>query len=352
VALDRKLVDGLMSRQSFRDYMIDLVGEDEAGGEFSSIDFRSYLLAMRRSRPPAFADGNIGVIVASGQIVDGEAPPGMIGGDTLAELVHQAAVDDTIKAVVLRVDSPGGSMFASEVVLDEIEAFKATGKPFVVSMGSLAASGGYYISLLADEIWADDSTITGSIGVGAVIPTVNRSLEALGLHVDGLGTTKLSGQLRLDRPLGEDVRSLIDQGVHDAYRIFVGKVAEARKMGFEQAESIARGRVWIGSDAKELGLVDGLGDLSAAVAAAAGRAGLEADYEPRFVEPELSLPERLLQEYTVRLLGNLGRAGLRLPSLSASPLQRLVVAGERQLARLEAWNDPRGIYLYCECSAP
>lgn len=348
-ALDRKLVDGLMSRQEFRDYMITLVGEDDAGGEYRSIDFRSYLMAIRRTSPPDFTKDGIGIIVASGQIVDGEAPPGSVGGDTLAALIHQATYDDSIKAVVLRVDSPGGSMFASEVILDELEDLKASGKPLVVSMGSLAASGGYYISLLADEIWADDSTITGSIGVGAIIPTVDRGLASLGIHVDGIGTTDLAGQLRLDRPLGAEARDLLDQSVQDAYRIFVGKVADARKMDFERADEIARGRVWIGSDAKELGLVDTLGDLDGAIEAAATRAGLKPDdYAVRYVEPELSLPEQLLQQYAIRFVGNLARFGLQAPRAS-SPLATLLDAGEQRLQALGAWNDPRGLYFLCEC---
>jgi protease-4 len=267
--------------------------------------------------------------------------------------IRQAAVDDSVKAVVLRVDSPGGSMFASEVVLDEIADLKAAGKPLVVSMGSLAASGGYYISMLADEIWASDSTITGSIGVGAIVPTVDRTLGALGVHVDGIGTTALAGQMRLDRPLGADARRILDQSVQEAYRIFVGKVAEARGMEFAQADEIARGRVWIGSDAHELGLVDTLGDLPDAIDAAARRAGLEPDaYGIRYVEPEMSLAARLLRDYSTRLLANAARAGIRLPGAEAAPLRGLLRAGARQLAALERLNDPRGLYLLCDCAAP
>jgi protease-4 len=348
-ALDRHLVDGLMSRQEFREHMIGIVGpaaDDE--NDFSSIDYRSYLTATRQGRPPSLSRDKIGVIMASGQIVDGDAPPGEVGGDTLADLVRQAAADDAVKAVVLRVDSPGGSMFASEVVFDELQALKATGKPLVVSMGTLAASGGYYISMLADEIWAEESTITGSIGVGALVPTVNRGLGALGIHVDGIGTTKLSGQLQLDRPLGDDARELLQQTVEDAYRIFVGKVAEARNMEYERADEIARGRVWIGSDARQLGLVDTLGDLPGAIQAAAKLAGLEADaYGVQDIEPELSVPQQLLQEYGVRVLRNVARLGL--PSRGPAPFARLLAVGERELQSLAALNDPRGLYYLCSC---
>jgi protease-4 len=330
--------------------MIELVGESaDDDTDYSSIDYRSYLDATRHAQPPKLSQDNVGVIVASGQIVDGDAEPGEVGGDSLADLIHQAAIDDSIKAVVLRVDSPGGSMFASEVIYDEIQALKDTGKPFVVSMGTLAASGGYYISVLADEIWAEESTITGSIGVGALVPTVNRGLGALGIHVDGIGTTKLAGQLRIDRPLGDDARQLLQQTVDDAYRIFVSKVAEGRKMSFEQADQIARGRVWIGTDAKRLGLVDEIGDLPGAIQSAAGRAGLEAgSYGIQNVEPELSIPQQILRDYAARVVVNLDRMGVHLPS----PLRRLLASGERELRALAAFNDPRGLYSLCSCVMP
>jgi protease-4 len=351
LALDRRLVDELMDRQKFREYMVAIVGEaDGDDTDYSQIDYRSYLNATRRVKPPEFDKANVGVIVAAGQIVDGEAPPGAVGGDTLSELIRQAAEDESVKAVVLRVDSPGGSMFASEVVLDELRALQSAGKPLVVSMGSLAASGGYYISMFADEIWASESTITGSIGVGALVPTFDRGLDALGIHVDGIGTTRLAGQMRLDRPLGEEARQILDSVVRDAYRIFVSQVADARKMEFAEADEIARGRVWIGSDAQQLGLVDTLGDLGGAIEAAARRANLEADaYGVRYIEPDLSWPERLFRDYAVRLLGNLARAGIRLPSATNSPLRELLAAGERELASWQALNDPRGLYYLCSC---
>jgi protease-4 len=349
VALESGLVDKLMSRQEFRDHMIGVVGEMEGEeSEFSQIDYRSYLSASRKTPAMDFSTDQVGVIVASGQIVDGQAPPGTIGGDSLAALVQQAAADDAIKAVVLRVDSPGGSMFASEVVLDELRALQDAGKPLVVSMGTLAASGGYYISMFADEIWASESTITGSIGVGALVPTFDRGLDALGIHVDGIGTTELSGQLRLDRPLGEDARRILDSSVQDAYRIFVDRVAEAREMEFSQADEIARGRVWIGSDAQQLGLVDTLGDLSGAIDAAAGLAGLETGaYGVQYLEPELPLLAQLLRDYAIRATHKLAATGLRLNRNRA--LDGLLAASERQWTALRDFNDPRGLYYLCGC---
>ena len=353
-AADQKLVDGLMSRQQFRDYMVGLVGESkDEKADFSSIDFRAYLNATRRGKVSGVRSENVGVIVASGVITDGEAPPGAVGGDSLAALVREAAVDDSIKAVVLRVDSPGGSMFASEVVFDELQALKADGKPLIVSMGSVAASGGYYISMLADEIWASEATITGSIGVGAIIPTVNRGLESLGIHVDGIGTTNLSGQLRLDRPLGREARAFLDQSVREAYRVFVTKVSESRKLTFERADEIARGRVWIGADAHQLGLVDTLGDLPGAIDAAAGRAGLKpGEYGIKYIEPELSIAQRIALQLAARGARVLGNFGLHTGASRASLLHRILGTTERQLMEFASLNDPRGLYVRCWCEAP
>ncbi len=354
VAVNRGLVDELMSRQQFREHMTELVGEDDGQTDagYNAIDWRSYLAVVQRTKSPTMGGDRVGVIVAAGQIVDGEAAPGEIGGDTLAALLRQAALDEGIRAVVLRVDSPGGSMFASEVVRAEIDSLKATGKPLVVSMGSLAASGGYYISMPADEIWASEATITGSIGVGALVPTVDRGLAALGIHVDGIGTTALAGQARLDRPLGAEARNILEQSVQDAYRIFIGHVAEARDMDPARVDEIARGRVWIGTDARELGLVDALGDLPAALAAAAQRASLaEGSYTIEYVEPELSLFEQLVRQYGVRILGNFARLGLRW-SAESSPAQELLRAAGDGWQELAALNDPRGLYYLCNCATP
>lgn len=353
-AMAAGLVDKLMGRPEFEAYMAELVGEsDVEDGTFSAIDFRSYLraTALEAKLKDIYPD-NVAVIVASGEIVDGEAPPGTVGGDTLAAEIRQARFDDSIAAVVLRVDSPGGSMFASEVVFDELAALKAEGKPLVASMASVAASGGYYISMPADEIWSSATTITGSIGVGALVPTVQRSLDALGVHVDGFGTTRMSGQLRFDRPLGDDARRVLTTSVEDAYRVFVGKVAEARQLSPEEAEKLAQGRVWIGSDAEELKLVDHLGGLDEAVRSAAQRAGLaEGKYGRVYLEPAMTLRERLAAELgarAVRLIGALGLwpEGNLLPRGWLREATRTLDAQVRLLSRL---NDPRGLYYHCFC---
>jgi protease-4 len=353
-ALDARLVDRLMTRPEFDEYLAGIVGPGEADdGSYSAIDFQDYLAATALERKLAEPHArNVAIIVASGEIVDGEAPPGTVGGDTLAWQIRESSMDDSISAVVLRIDSPGGSMFASQVINDELELLKAAGKPLVASMSSVAASGGYYIAMPADEIWASSSTITGSIGVGALLPTVQRGLEQLGIHVDGFGTTRLAGQLRLDRPLGEDARRVLTASVEDAYRIFVGQVATARDMTAERADSIARGRVWIGADGKELGLVDSLGGLDDAVRAAASRAGLdEGSYGRTYIEPELSFSQQLAAEFIMRTVRVLTALGLRDPEVVPSTLLRRVVRSiDREIKALTALNDPRSLYYHCFCS--
>jgi len=351
-ALDAGLIDRVMSRPEVEDYLRELVGDSQWNDSYSAIDFRAYARATGlegKLREPRAE--NVGIIVASGEIVDGEAPPGTIGGDTLAAEIRNARLDDSVRAVVLRIDSPGGSMFASELIFDEIRALRDSGKPVVASMSSVAASGGYYIAMLADEILASDTTITGSIGVGALFPTVQRTLDKLGVHVDGFGTTGLAGQLRLDRPLGDDARRILTASVSDAYRIFVDKVATARGMPFEQAESVARGRVWTGADARDRGLVDRIGGLDEAIEAAAERAGLEAGrYGRKFLKPDQSMLQRLVTSIGVGGVRLMQRLGVGLPGVrSGSVLNGVIAAAEREMRRLSHFNDPRGIYYHCLC---
>lgn len=351
VALEAGLVNELSGRLGFDNYMADLVGEGQNGEfGFSAIGHADYLRALR----PGVAVNqpqNVGVIVASGQIVDGDSQPGVVGGDTLAALIGAAAVDDTVDAVVLRVDSPGGSMFASEVVFEALHGLKATGKPLVASMSSTAASGGYYIAMPADEIWADASTITGSIGVGALLPTFQRSLAEIGVRTDGFGTTRLSGQASLVMGLGPDARRILQASVEEAYRQFLDRVAASRDMSFERADNLARGRVWVGTDAFELGLVDGIGGLDEAVTIAAERAGLEAgEYGVRYIRQELGFRERLALS-----MAPAGRAVLtwfgvkQTESLSVGTFRQVVKRLGEDLRSLTWFNDPRDIYYHCFC---
>lgn len=354
MAFDAGLVDFLGDRRAFIERAIEIAGPSESDDErFSGIDVGSYLAAMRADRLLERKEAKVGILVASGQIVDGEAPRGVVGGDTLAGLVDHIVDDDSIKALVLRVDSPGGSMFASEVVFAELQRLKLAGKPLIVSMSSTAASGGYYISMPADEIWAGESTITGSIGVGAFVATFQRVLGSIGVTVDGFGTTPLAGQLRLDRELGDEARQILQLGVEEAYRVFIGKVATSRDMSAERTENLARGRVWIGSDALELGLVDRLGTLNDAIASAAKLAGLEeSDYDVEFVEPALTLRERIALQLAVYARALAPDEVLSLRGIANTWLGNMSGAIERDLGWLASLNDPRSLYYHCFCQLP
>jgi protease IV len=351
-ALDYGLVDELLPRDAMRERIRELTGEpvteDRQKDDYTAIDFQDYVEAMRRSHPPPSRRDKIAVIVASGTILDGKQPPGSIGGDSLTELIRHARADKDVKALVLRVDSGGGSAFASDVILRELEVFQQTKRPLVVSMGSVAASGGYWISMSADEIWASPATLTGSIGVGATAPTFQNTLEHLGVHIDGVGTTKLSGATDVLRGLGDNYKASIKESIHNLYGEFIGKVAQHRKRSVEEIDQAARGRVWAGMDALDRGLVDRLGNLDDAIESAAGLAGLESGrYEIEYIEPQAGLAERLVMQLTS----------------AAAPAVRALTGGPRLPANVSKWvesamqplefaarlNDPRGIYMYCFC---
>ncbi len=293
-ALARGLVDGLKTRQEFEEIVAGVAGEDEDTG-YAAVDWRSYLPYVRSEQAIRMhGDQAVGVVVASGEIVDGEHSPGIVGGDSLSKLLRDARQDDDISAVVLRIDSPGGSIMASEVIRREVAALRASGKPVVASMGTVAASGGYYIAMDADRIVAAPATITGSIGVFAVIPTFQRTLDKIGITNDGFGTTRLSGQTELDRGLGPEAKEILQASVEHAYRTFVENVAHARKRRPEEIDSLAQGRVWTGADAKAAGIVDELGGIDDAIADAAKLAGLEEGYDVRWMEQDLSWRDALV----------------------------------------------------------
>jgi protease-4 len=363
VALDAKLVTGLKSSIDVERRMVALVGRDspsenvekveaeesDAGESYNSTSLEDYLRvvhAEKHARGVGTRD-KIGVVIASGEILDGSQPPGTVGGETAASLIREAREDDDVKAIVLRVDSPGGSVFASEQIYREVRAAQADGKPVVVSMGDLAASGGYYIASSADEIWAHPATITGSIGIFGAIPTFQNTLKKIGVNVDGVGTTNLSGQLRLDRPMGEDAKVLLQSFIERGYEEFLAHVAEGRKKTRDEVHAIAQGRVWIGTDAKNNGLVDQLGLFDQAVKSAAKRANLSGDYEVERIEPELSWAESLALQIKVWFAKNfVGDIAARIPSLQvARELQPL----QRELARWSRMNARDNRYAYCFC---
>jgi protease-4 len=350
LALQRGLVTALKSRRQLADELKTLVGEDQESHSFNSVGMSQYLVSIRAKRilKPK-SDSKVGIVVAAGDILDGKQPSGTIGGETTADLLRQARYDESIKAVVLRVDSPGGSMFASEQILREVQNLRKAGKPVVVSMSSYAASGGYYISAAANEIFASPTTLTGSIGVFAVVPTFARTLEKLGVKVDGIGTSPLAGSMRLDRSLSADVRTLLQSSVDHAYAEFLQRVGEGRKKSVEDIDKIAQGRVWAGADAERIGLVDHLGGLKDAIAAAAKLADLSGDYGVDYVESELTLREQLMLELRSEAL-QMGQAAGLVPA--RGEIERVldpVLEQARAIARL---NDPRGLYAYCWCSQP
>jgi protease-4 len=350
LALQRGLVTALKSRRQMADELKVLVGEDEDSHSFNSVSMNQYLVSVRSKHAlKSKADSKVGVVVASGEILDGHQPPGTIGGESTADLLRQARYDNAVKAVVLRVDSPGGSMFASEQILREVQFLRKAGKPVVVSMSTYAASGGYYISAAANQIFASPTTLTGSIGVFSVVPTFQHTLEKLGVKVDGIGTTPLAGDMRQDRALTPATRQILQNSVDHAYAEFLHRVGEGRKKAVEDVDKIAQGRVWAGIDAQRIGLVDHLGGLKDATDAAAKLAELGSDYEVDYIEPELNLREQLLMQLRSETL-YMGRiAGIIPPP---SDLQRVldpVIEQARAIARL---NDPRGLYAYCWCREP
>ena len=350
VALQAGLVTGIKSRQEVERRIIDLVGQDDTNGSFQAVHEQDYV-RVAQAEKKLHGDGkkHVGVIVASGEILDGEQPPGTVGGDSTARLIRQARMDKDISAVVLRVNSPGGSVLASENIYRELQALRASGKPVVVSMGDLAASGGYYISAPADEIWASPATLTGSIGIFAIIPTVDKTLGKVGVNVDGVGTSPLAAQMRLDRPLGPEARALLQAEIEHGYDVFLDRVSTGRKKTREEIDSIAQGRVWAGVDAKRLGLVDGLGSFDDATKAAARRAKLT-DYEVEFIEPELSWAQELVLQMKTRAV----RALFSTDAQASNPLAQVARRFDplaREVATLSRFTQPNHVYAYCFCRA-
>ncbi|AOH36012.1 signal peptide peptidase SppA [Luteimonas sp. JM171] len=295
-AQQQGLVDGLMTRGEVEDMLAERgVADEDAPGGFRAVDMEGYLAHVDRDGPVLNPrQAQVAVVVAEGAIVDGRQPPGGVGGESTSALLREALEDEHVKAVVLRVNSPGGSAFASEQINREVQALREAGKPVVVSMGHVAASGGYWISMNADTIYADPSTITGSIGVFGILPNFTQTLDRLGIHTDGVGTTRLAGAFDPTRPMEPDVGRLIQAGIEKTYADFIGKVADGRDSTPQAIDQIARGRVWSGAQARDRGLVDELGGLRDAVADAARRAELE-DYRVRYVEPEPSAFARFLE---------------------------------------------------------
>ncbi len=351
-ALQRKLVDGLKTEEELEDMMAERGEADDSEDGFRSVGFGAYL-AHLNTQLPVFSDkGDVAVVILEGEIVQGEQPPGVVGGETSSALLRDAREDDQVKAVVLRVSSPGGDVFASEQIRREVEALKEAGKPVVVSMGDVAASGGYWVSMNADRIYADPSTITGSIGIFGLVPTFPRALEKIGVHTDGVATTAMGG-FSLGRPLPEDFKVVIQSVIEKGYRDFTGRVSKARKKSVEEIDAVARGRVWSGAQAKERGLVDAFGGLQVAIEDAAKRAklGKPGDYRVRYIEEQM--------RPLARLIGTFASSGMGHLMLRDSDLARAFVAKnmpqvQQDLKLLENAMQARGgapvkAIAYCFC---
>jgi protease-4 len=350
LALQRGLVTALKTRRQMADELKVLVGEDEDTHSFNAIGMNQYLASVRAKHVlKSKSDPKVGIVVASGEILDGHQPPGTIGGESTADLLRQARYDNAVKAVVLRVDSPGGSMFASEQILREVQTLRKAGKPVVVSMSTYAASGGYYISAAANQIFASPTTLTGSIGVFSVVPTFQHTLEKFGVRVDGIGTTPLAGDMRSDRTLTPARRQILQSSVDHAYAEFLRRVGDGRKKPVEDVDKIAQGRVWAGIDAQRIGLVDHLGGLKDATDAAAKLAELGPNYSVDYIEPELNLREALLMQLRSETLRMAEIAGIIAPRSEVERVLDPVLEQARAVARL---NDPRGLYAYCWCREP
>lgn len=342
-ALDNNWVDALKTREAIRAEMIALVGENDTKLGFNHVGLDDYLEQNKLPFELNQHDQKVGVVVAKGTIMGGSQKPGAIGGDSTARLLRKARLDDTIKAVVLHVDSPGGSAFASEVIRQEIDLLKEANKPVVAMMGSLAASGGYWISASADQIWASPSTITGSIGIFGMFLTYEDSLGYLGVNTDGVGTTDFAGLIP-SRTLNQGVADVFQLSTERGYDKFISLVSRERNMSKEEVDSIGQGRVWIGAKAKEIGLIDELGTLEDAIAAAAKLAEVE-DYGIDYVEPTLSPKELFWKEF----FGNatsfvVKHTGFTLPENKLlSELNNV----NQELEKFDAFNDPYGSYAFC-----
>ena len=347
LALKEKMIDGLMRRDEFRALMIERGAprSEQDASTFRQISMYPYLRYVSR---PTVGDA-VGVVVAQGEIVDGDARKGTIGARAAAELIQRAREDSGIKALVVRIDSPGGSAFASELIREQLDLTRKAGKPVVVSMGDVAASGGYWIAMGGDEVLADPATITGSIGVFALVPNFAGTMEKLGINTASNGTTWIADATDLTRPLDKRLAQIVDLGIGHTYREFLEVVAANRKSTAEKVNEVAQGRVWTGTQAKERNLVDGLGGLDEAVKSAARRAGLPDRVRVEYVEPE----RRGLDRYLSLFLGQLG-AALR-DDLGWDGLARLLTGSlpapaPRQLKLLlEAPEHPTRALAYCFC---
>ncbi len=345
LALDDHLVDGLATRhQLVARLRGDGVPPGADGEGIRAIDMDDYLAAVRHPVPDE--RDHVAVVVAEGEILDGKQPPGKIGGATLAQMLYRARMDKHVRAVVLRVNSPGGAVYAAERIRRQVALLRKAGKPVVVSMGDVAASGGYWISMDADRIYAEPNTITGSIGIFGLVYNAPGLMKKLSVRSDGVSIGPLADAGDVTRPLNPQLGTLMQQVINHGYKRFVGDVAKARGKTFQQIDSIAQGRVWTGRQALQRGLVDKLGGLRAAEAFAAERAGLGRHFAVRYMKPRgLSGLQRVVLDFSQSSLAHvMADAGLRPPA-------RLIEAIRRQVPewRLLQQARPGQLNVYADC---
>jgi protease-4 len=350
LALNSKLVDGLKTRDELRQMMISRGVADEKIHSFRQISFEDYL---SKQKPQVIGDA-VAVVVASGEISDGVAPPGSIGGLSTANLIRQAREDSQVKAVVLRVDSPGGSAFGAELIRRELELTRAAGKPVVVSMGDVAASGGYWITMSSDEVIADPATVTGSIGVFAILPTADKAMDKIGVHSGGVTTTWLRDGYNPLRPLDPRLRDVIQSTIDHIYDDFTTKAAQARKTTPDKIDNVAQGRVWTGEQAKERGLIDTLGSYRDALNDAAKRANLGTDYRVVYMERELNGFDRIIKMFDTRVAATLDEQfDLKLMQSGLPPTAAHQVMHDLSwLNSVAESRKPYSAVTHCFCSQP
>ncbi len=355
LALMEKAVDGLKTRDEFRELMIQRGAKDEETKSFRQISFDTYLGTLRPQR----TGDAVAIVVAEGEISDASAPPGRIGGRSTAELIRKARDDEKVKALVLRVNSPGGSAFGSELIRRELDLTRKAGKPVVVSMGNVAASGGYWISMASDEIIADPATITGSIGVFAMLPTGEKAMEKLSISTGGVTTTWLGGAYDPRRGLDPRFAQMVQNAIGNIYTEFTTKAAVARKTTPEKIDVVGQGRVWTGNQAKDRGLIDRTGSLGDAIKSAASKAKLGDDVRVTYVEVERSRFEKLLSQMggaqiEMWIHSMIGNAATNVLPIAAVPSAAL--DAQRDLAWLidvadhaKRSGNPFTAYAHCLC---
>ncbi|EAT9993526.1 signal peptide peptidase SppA [Salmonella enterica] len=336
-ALDHKLVDALASSADVEKALTKQFGWSKTENNYRAISYYDYSL-----KTPADTGGTIAVIFANGAIMDGEETPGNVGGDTTASQIRDARLDPKVKAIVLRVNSPGGSVNASEVIRAELAAARAAGKPVVVSMGGMAASGGYWISTPANYIVASPSTLTGSIGIFGVINTVENSLSSIGVHSDGVSTSPLA-DISMTKALSPEVQQMMQLSIEYGYKRFITLVADARKRTPEQIDKIAQGHVWTGEDAKANGLVDSLGDFDYAVAKAAELAKLK-QWHLDYYQDEPTVLDMVMDSMTGSVRAMLPEA---IQAMLPAPLVSAANTVKAEGDKLAAFNDPQNRYAFC-----